>query len=248
MTTKPKRVESENGGRTLASIYADTIRHDIIRGALRPQAKLNLRELAARYGVGVIPLREALSRLATTGFVTAEDGRGFRVSGVSPEEIADVTRVRTLIEGEALRDAIEHGDVEWEARILAALHRLSRTPMIAPTAVPRSAGLQVHSAWESAHGAFHQALLSACRSPWLLALAGTLRDQADRYRYLTLLHRESPKRDVAGEHKAIAEAAVDRHADEACRLLAAHLHETTRRALAHSASGGRLTRKSGGTR
>lgn len=240
---RAKLAESENGGRTLASIYTDAIRLDIIRGVLAPHTKLNLRELGDRYKVGVIPLREALSRLATTGFVTAEDGRGFRVSGVSPEEIVDITRVRTLIELEALRDSIEHGDVEWEARVMGALHRLNRTPTIAPAAVPALAELQVHSAWEKAHASFHDALLSACRSRWLLVLAATLRDQADRYRYLTLLATDQPTRDVTGEHKGIADAAIERDAEGACKRLAAHLAETTRRALGKK--GEKSARRSG---
>ena len=75
------------GSRTMASVLADTILRDIVSGALAPGSKLKIRELADRYQAGVIPLREAVSRLAMSGFVEAEDQRGFRVTPVSRADL-----------------------------------------------------------------------------------------------------------------------------------------------------------------
>ncbi|MEG1055278.1 MAG: GntR family transcriptional regulator, partial [Janthinobacterium sp.] len=106
--------------RTMASMLADRIRDDIIAGALAPESKLRLKDLSVRYDAGVIPLREALSRLAMTGFVRAEDQRGFRVTGISTEELNDITQTRQRIETDALSNAIAHGDIEWEGRMLSS--------------------------------------------------------------------------------------------------------------------------------
>ena len=80
--------------RTAASALANDIRADIISGHLPPGGRLRIKELCERYGSGAIPLREALSRLATSGFVVAEDQRGFRVADVSAAELTDITDTR----------------------------------------------------------------------------------------------------------------------------------------------------------
>ena len=79
------------------------IEADILRGALAPGARLGIAETAARYGVGATPLREALSRLAARGLVDAIGQRGFRVKPISRDDLADIVRIRTVIEREALR-------------------------------------------------------------------------------------------------------------------------------------------------
>lgn len=213
----------ENGLRTQASITSEAIRKDIIAGILAPGSKLILRELSERYDVGSIPLREALSRLAMSGLVEAVDQRGFRVADASEEELVDIARVRITIETDALRDAIEHGDLEWEGRVLGAFHQLSRIPMTNPKV--RGA---LNPDWESAHDAYHAALLSACTSKWLIKLAAQLREHSARYRHLSVAYAEAGVRDVLAEHRAMTDAVLARDGDRASRLLAEHLGKTAR--------------------
>ena len=80
-------------------------------------------ELALRLRVN--PLREALARLAATGLVIIEDQRGFRVAPVSRGYHRSYPHPATA-QCWALRQAIERGDVEWEARIVSSHHRLAR--------------------------------------------------------------------------------------------------------------------------
>src|SRR5258706_3900288 len=117
--------------RTMASTLATGIRSDIISGAWQPGTKLRIKELCERYGAGAIPMREALSRLATSGFVLAEDQRGFRVSEVSAHELTDITETRVHIECEALRQSVCNGGLDWEEKLIGAHYRLTRLPMVA---------------------------------------------------------------------------------------------------------------------
>ncbi len=215
---------SENTAATVAS----EIRADIIRGELPPGAKLKVRELVSRYRVGAIPLREALSRLSTSGFVTAEHQRGFRVADVSAEDFLDLTDARIFIECGALRRSIEQGDLEWEGQLLSAHHRLSRLALMS------SSGEGIDHDWALAHASFHGALLAGCKSRWLLSVASTLRDQTERYRNLSVIVNQSTgdaPRDVAAEHEAMAKAALARDATTACALLREHLERTATLAL-----------------
>ncbi|MGB0797542.1 MAG: GntR family transcriptional regulator, partial [Paracoccaceae bacterium] len=61
----------------------EKIKHDIIFGILEPGSKLKLDPLKARYSTSISTLRETLSRLASEGFVDAEEQRGFFVTPVS---------------------------------------------------------------------------------------------------------------------------------------------------------------------
>jgi DNA-binding GntR family transcriptional regulator len=218
-----------NAGRTLASILTDSIRNDIITGVLEPGLKLRIRELAERYDVGVNPLREALSRLALSGFVEAEDQRGFRVTETSEAELKDITRTRQRLESDAMRLSIEQGDLNWETRVVASFHRLSRIGMTITTDHKI-----LNPSWQNAHESFHDALISGCNSPWLLKFIGILREQTARYIYLSIKNPAAVHRDVAKEHQEMLDAALSRDADKACALLSAHFAATSKLAISQS--------------
>src|SRR6185312_2687275 len=114
-----------------------------------------------------------------------------------------------------LRRSIELGDVDWEARLVAGFHRLSRTPERA-TGDPARASDE----WAEAHAAFHTALVEGCGSPWLMRLHNQLYDQSERYRRLSV-SMTSRRRNIGGEHQRIVDAVLARDADKAVRLLAA---------------------------
>jgi DNA-binding GntR family transcriptional regulator len=76
--------------------------------------------------------------------------------------------------------------------------------------------------WPARHRRFHNALVAACRSPWLLHFRATLFDQAERYRSLGRIYRKSP-RDVGSEHQALADAVLSRNVARACDLGEKHI-------------------------
>jgi DNA-binding GntR family transcriptional regulator len=202
---------------TQATAAYRRLRADILEGRLAPGMRLKVQELAADYGAGPAPLREALAQLTAEGLARRIEQRGFRVADADPAGFAGLIRTRCLTEPLALRESIARGDSAWEDSVAAAERRLAR--------LPRSLEAGANPAWEAAHRAFHRALLSACDAAPLLDFCERLREQADRYR--SLAHAVAyPGRDVAAEHAAIAEAALDRDADRAAALLAAHLGST----------------------
>jgi DNA-binding GntR family transcriptional regulator len=220
------RAESANGGgaggaaKTLAEATYHRLRDDLTGLRFPPGDKLAFKTLASTYGVGVSPLREALSRLASERLVTASGQRGFRVPPVSAAEMWEVIRLRQLLEREALEHAIAHGDAAWESAIVAAFHRLARAAS--------GAGLRDAGAWDRLHRDFHQALLAACGSPWLLHFIAILYHQSERYRRLRF-HNADPAalpRDVDREHREIMEAVLARRKRAAGDLLVHHLART----------------------
>lgn len=203
------------------------IRSDIVWGKLAPGMPLRSDDLRHRYDIGISPLREALSRLATERLVTSAGQRGFRVAPIDAATIADVCETRLIIECAALRRSVENGDVDWETRVVAAHHALSRV------AVPQAQGPEAEL-WTARHRAFHMALLSACGSEWLIYLSELLFDQAERFRIARAL-ASSPgteARDPTREHQAILDAILKRDVDGAEAALRAHYNTTTELALA----------------
>src|SRR5260370_512580 len=85
-------------------------------------------DVARRYDARLWLVREALTRLAGQGLLVATPQRGFSVRELSVADLADLTRTRVQVESLALRQAVEHGDVAWEAADGAAHHPLGRTP------------------------------------------------------------------------------------------------------------------------
>src|SRR5471032_654544 len=118
---------------TLTEALQDRIRQDIILGALKPGAKLKLEPLSKAYDVSVNTLREILHRLAADGLVVAEGQKGFAVLPVSLEDLRDITEMRQLLECHALVQSIANADLDWEARVIGAYHKLSKYETLVET-------------------------------------------------------------------------------------------------------------------
>ncbi|NKE61396.1 FCD domain-containing protein [Lentzea sp. PSKA42] len=207
----------------MASTRADDVyrrlRTDILGGRLVPGQRLKFPELSQNYETSVGAAREALTRLVADGFVRTQAHQGFCVTPLSYEGLAELTQARVEIEPLVLRLSVREGDMTWEAGAVAAHHVLERTPFFA-------ADDDTHpsDAWSSAHAAFHASLLAGCRNRRMLAIARSLREEAELYlQWSVAFGRE---RDVAGEHRALLDATIARDADLAAELLRDHIAHT----------------------
>ena len=210
---------------SLTQAAYERLRANLLACRLQPGARLKINELCQELSVSLSAVREALSRLTSEGLVVAEPQRGFRVAPISSEELRDLTGVRVHIEQLCLERAIAVGDVGWESRLVAAFHRLSRTPEREPEREPEDLP-RMSEVWSSAHAAFHAALVGGCDSPWLLRIRETLYAQSERYRRLSVPLAEIA-RDLNREHRDIMDAALAHDAGRAKAAMARHLELTT---------------------
>jgi DNA-binding GntR family transcriptional regulator len=223
--TGVERVTARTGNfTTQTSLAIERLRAEIITGRLRPNEKLRVKPLMERYGFSSSALREALSRLVTDGLVEAVDQRGYRTTPASREQLIDITETRVTVETVALTRAIEHGDLAWESRIVAAFHRFAgnlRNPVDIPVG-------EQEALW-IAHDDFHAALIAACRSEWLLYFCKLMHQHAERYRFLWQIAavKSYDLRDVLHEHEELMKTAIERDAVRACSLLREHFWKTT---------------------
>ncbi|WP_309065248.1 GntR family transcriptional regulator [Microbacterium sp.] len=87
-------------------VYDDLLRA-IVTGELSPGAWLKERELSERFDVSRIPVRQALQRLESEGFVVTTPNRGAKVTPVTRADIEDLFDARLCIEPFAVRRAAE---------------------------------------------------------------------------------------------------------------------------------------------
>jgi GntR family carbon starvation induced transcriptional regulator len=197
----------------------DVLKRDIIRGLFKPSEKLLMSGLKERYGLGIGPLREALSQLVAERLVVAISQRGYRVAPMSLGELADIYDARANLEAMLLSLAIERGDDSWEAEILARAHTLAKVVEVRNTE-------EMLSLWDTRHKAFHEAIVAGCGSPHLLQVRAYLFDQAERYRHLWLQHTVFSEQALLAkreEHAVLVEAILARDAERASRFMREHL-------------------------
>jgi DNA-binding GntR family transcriptional regulator len=208
--------------RTKAERIYGQLRADILAGRHRPGARLRYAELCEHYDTSMGVLREGMLRLAEQGLVKGEPQQGFQVVDLSAADLRDLTTARSELESLTLRHALADGDVEWESRLIAAHHLLSRTPQLDADDPAR---LSDH--WVAAHANFHRTLLDGCSNQRLKDIAGSLRDAAELYRRWSVPLGHATNRDIAAEHAAILAAVLARDADQAIQHLIGHIEYTT---------------------
>lgn len=210
-----------------------TLRQDILEARLVPDTPLKLAAIRETYGIGWTPLREALSRLEAEHLVHSTANKGYVVAPVSLAELTDLTKAKGMIELQLLRESMEFGDQEWEAKIVAAHYRLSRE--ISP--LEQESDLDSYITWSHLHDAFHNSLITANRSPWLSRFYRQVTDHMRRHgralratlpekpaAVLTVI-KASPALQMSfslAPHTALMDAVVHRQFEQAAMLIQEH--------------------------
>lgn len=177
-------------------------------------------------------MREVLIRLSFEMLAVKHPSRGFSVPSLTLAEIEDLTTVRIHNDTFALRMAIMRGGLEWESRIIATHHVLSRTPR-------RTADDPQHTNedWARAHAAFHTSLIAGAGIPLLEELSRKLLVSTELYRRLSAPSDAATLRPISGEHTHILEAVLDRDATRATELLIQHYQRSLAVIVASSIAG-----------
>ena len=94
--------------RPAAEQAAQSLRDEILSGAIASGTRLGEADLASRLSVSRTPIREALSRLAAEGLVELQPNRGARVATWSTEQLREIFELRLRLEPYAVRQAVPH--------------------------------------------------------------------------------------------------------------------------------------------
>ncbi|TVZ81823.1 GntR family transcriptional regulator [Streptomyces sp. BK340] len=182
--------------------------------ALRPGQHLVESELAGHLGVSRQPVREALQRLNTEGWVDLRPAQGAFVHEPTQDEADQLLTVRTLLEAEAARLAAQNADKAG----IQALQELCAEgeKAVAAEDVDRSVAL---------NAAFHTKVMELAGNTVLAGLAGQV-DRRVRW-YYTPVARQRGKQSWI-EHRELTTAITARDEQRATHLMREHTEHTRR--------------------
>jgi len=189
------------------------LQDSILSGDLAPGAPLRLEELAARLGMSISPVREAVRRLENLGLAVHVPHRGARVSELALDDLRDTYEVRLALEPLAVSRAAERFTAADAAAARGHLADYAEARARSDDAAAREA-----------HAAFHFALYAAAGSDWLLRLIQPAWQNCERYRAISLQGRSV--HEVEREHERILQACERHEPERAAADLERHLAAT----------------------
>ena len=194
----------------------ETLRDEIIRGDLIPGQYLRLEEIAARYDVSTMPVREALRDLEAEGLVTIFPHRGAIVTELSADELQDIYDIRVILEEMATRLAVPRMTEATLAELTSLLKQMENHVGDVATAVKLN-----HQ--------FHLALYAASGRRHLCELNRMLRYRAQHYLHLFSVEVEAGQLpQTQEEHRAILEACKRGDAEQAAIIMHNHVAQVGR--------------------
>ncbi|MBD2464217.1 GntR family transcriptional regulator [Oscillatoria sp. FACHB-1407] len=194
--------------RSTPELIANALRQAITLGIFEEGQSLRQDEIASKFGVSRIPVREALRQLEVEGLVTFHPNRGATVTTLSPTEVQEIFEIRVALETTALRLAIPHlqeADLQQADAILAATDEASDV-----------------ARWADLNWQFHETLYAPARRPRLMTLIKTLHINGDRYVRLQLAHNNYLEFSQK-EHYQLLAACRQQNPDEAIAILQHHI-------------------------
>lgn len=195
---------------TAAQHALEELRGAIVAGELRPGQRVGQEGIAARLGVSLAPVREALASLEQEGQLTYKPRRGYFVTELRLEDLREIYELRALLEERAVRRAAPLLDAD----------ALGRVELAAREVVEAAAAGDV-AAELAANRRFHFALLDAPGQAHTLRLIRQLWDSTEAYR---ALYYNSPREraEAVRAHERIVAALRDGDSDRLVAELAAH--------------------------
>ncbi|MBW1705066.1 MAG: GntR family transcriptional regulator [Deltaproteobacteria bacterium] len=169
--------------------------------------------LAEQLGISRTPVREAVNRLVFEGFLRVVPRQGIYVATKSKEEIIEILRVRSVLEGLAARFTSIHATKEDIVMMRGMFAPFYDTDLS-------------HRAREysEANIKFHEFVLERSQCKKLIEIAGNLFDQMRVIRIQAGGYPDRPRISLS-QHLEIIEAFEKKQADEAERLMRSHIEE-----------------------
>lgn len=218
----------------LSDQLAADLRRRIEGGAVQPGQRLPTEQaLAAQYAVSRTVVREAVSRLRSSGLLVARQGSGMYVAALDAARPLDFDS-SVLADLGAVLDVVEvRRALESEVAALAAVRATAAQRRAIQDALALAdASIASGSATVAEDLAFHQTLADAAGNPQFARLLRHLEQYLHEAMRITR-RNESMKQDyiaqVRQEHQAIVDAILARDADAARAAAARHMHGAARR-------------------
>ncbi|MFI0820060.1 GntR family transcriptional regulator [Streptomyces sp. NPDC021098] len=204
----------------------EQLKGDIESLRLRPGAKLSEIQLGEELGASRTPVREAIRRLAQEGLVDFVPGEVARVAAISLGGVRALFEFRMLLEPRAVTAVATAG--ASDERVLGPfrelLERLEEFDASFRTLDTAAQARSYQEFYDLTEG-FDQAVIAACRNPYLARTIRDLRSQTVRLRNIS---HSGPRRMLTSleEHRAMLKAMTQGDARAAKAACLHHLAQT----------------------
>jgi len=202
------------------------LRQLILDGVIKPGERLVERDIAVKFRASRTPVREALRKLETEGFVEYLARKGVAVRGFNVAEIEEIYKIRKVLECLAIQNSIRNITAPQMAHLKKIVESLESEE-----------NDDVVKATEGLHQ-FDDLILDTANMPVLKGILHTIRESLERYKRINLSNRPRRKEAVR-EHKEILQAIIDRDEKRAEELVCRHIDNARRELM-------RLIRSNGG--
>ncbi|MEZ0089863.1 GntR family transcriptional regulator [Streptacidiphilus sp. EB129] len=202
--------------RSLREQVTHALRAALVAGELRPGIVYSAPVLAAEFGVSATPVREAMLDLAKEGLVEVVRNKGFRIIGLTDQDLDDFTEIREMIEVPATVRVAEIATPEQ----LEPLREHARAIVTAALAGDLIAYVE-------ADRRFHLGLLALHGNRHLVETVRDLRSRSRLYG-LTALVEADRLFESAAEHEQLLNAMIARDLPLVTELITAHLGHVRR--------------------
>jgi DNA-binding GntR family transcriptional regulator len=171
--------------KTMQEIIFDTIKQRIIMGEYPPGRRLIANDLAEELNASRMPVREALTRLASTGLVELIPYKGAIVNELTAEDYVEIFHIRSVLEGLATRLAcpnLSDEDIKTMREANDEIHGMIDEDDVQFQRVNRI---------------FHSTIWQRTKSKRLSALLSNLYSEAAQYRHMMVIMPGRPASSMA---------------------------------------------------
>ena len=186
------------------------LRRVIASGAVPPGSPIPLDDVAAFFGVSLIPVREALKTLLGEGLLEHQPRLGYTVTALSQAELDELYVVRGALEAAALEVAVRQSGPA-DHRRATAIH----------ASLDRAVAADDAAAFQRASREFHEALLAPCRMPRLLHMLDIAWNLTEPVQTM-MRTTEQDRAGMREDHQQMLDAFVARDAETLKAVAEAH--------------------------
>lgn len=188
---------------TLDVQIASIIKQEIIQGILKPGEKIDLKSLSGRFQISTIPIREALKRLVSEGFIESKSHRGYFVRVYTPQDIEQIGEARLMVEKYCLEEHFSNIDLKKLRQIYEEMQEYYHKDL--EEYIRRDIEL-------------HSLIVNSCRNNFIIDFYNSLREKINFF-----IHIQEEKETFCKQHLQIIECILSKNKDQAARLLKDHI-------------------------
>ena len=190
------------------------IREDILTGVYKEHDELREVSIGEELGVSRTPVREALRQLELEGLVTIVPNKGAYVTGITPQDVHDIYKIRSLLEGLCARWATEHITGRQ-------IEELEEIILLSEFHLRKKSAEQAEQVSEL-DGKFHKVLYEASNSRILEHVLSDFHKYVQMARMMSVGAKDRAERSIE-EHRDILKAIKDKDPDKAEWLANQHI-------------------------